>query len=93
MKEIWKFLLLTCDWQQVPIPALGTILSVGQQHGGLCLWAVVDPDAPRIYRTIWIVGTGRPMPDEAINGRFLGTVQIDFHGSLRVWHIFEERNE
>jgi len=56
------------------------------QHGVLCLWAIVDPEKPKIKSTIVIHGTGHPINHIEEQRRFLGTV-ID---RVFVWHVFVE---
>jgi hypothetical protein len=48
----------------------------------------VDPDERTIKKTVLIVGTGNPIPDEIDleNYFFVGTVQL-FDGGL-VYHVF-----
>lgn len=85
MKTIWKYPLEITDEQVVAMPNDAEILTVQMQGSELCLWAVVEDTNPKEPRTICIIGTGNPMPDE----RFLiyiGTAQM---GPL-VWHVFEK---
>jgi hypothetical protein len=42
---IWKFELEVTDLQEVVMPSGAEILSVGNQDGKLCLWAMVSPTA------------------------------------------------
>lgn len=90
-KRIWKYPLRTTDRQEVEMPAGASILHVGVQDGTVCLWAMVEP--PTVpggsdeERTIWIVGTGNPVPDEVLlHSNHLGTVQ---QGPF-VWHVYEQ---
>lgn len=81
---IWKYELKLTDRQKVSMPVASDLLSVANQRGTLCLWAMVDPtNANKVERDIEIIGTGNPMPD----GRrsFIGTAVIDPF----VWHVFE----
>lgn len=66
------------------MPMDATILSVDNQHGAVCLWAMIDPDTPhQTSRIIEIFGTGHPIPEG--QRKFIGTVIVE---SL-VWHVFE----
>jgi hypothetical protein len=85
MKRIFKFPLAIIDIQSIDMPEGAEILSVQNQNGAVCAWALCDPIAPLVGCEIRIVGTGNPTPDNP--GKFLGTVQT-YDGSL-VWHIFE----
>ena len=81
---IWKYQLQLRDRQKVSMPVASTLLSVANQRGTLCLWAMVDPtNTNTVERDIEIIGTGNPIPD----GRrsFIGTAVI---GPF-VWHAFE----
>jgi len=81
---IWKYELKITDRQKVRMPVVSDLLSVANQRGSLCLWAMVDPaNANTVERDIEIIGTGNPMPD----GRrtFIGSAVIDPF----VWHVFE----
>lgn len=87
---IWKYPLEIVDRQLVAMPIEATILSVDNQHGTVCLWAMVDPTTslpqlplPLTNRVIEIFGTGHPMPEG--QREFIGTVIM---GAL-VWHVFE----
>ena len=73
------------DWETIELPFKSTILSVDNQHGVLCLWALVDPEYSKKKTRIIIVGTGQPLPDSFI-GTFVGTVIV---GPL-IWHVFED---
>ena len=75
------------DEQTITMQAGAKILSVANQSGTICMWAIVDPQQQTIKRTFEIVGTGGPMPDKGTR-EFLGTIQIDW----LVLHIFERTN-
>lgn len=67
------------------LPYLARVLSVQYQEGtGLCLWALVDPEAVKVLRKIHIYGTGWPA-DGCLHLDYLTTVQ-DSGGF--VWHVF-----
>lgn len=83
MSVIYKYQLALVDRQFVEMPAGSHILSVTEQHGALCLWALVDPSSPPEERVIVIAGTGGPAPDVL---PFIGTVLMAA-GNL-VWHVF-----
>jgi hypothetical protein len=83
MKTIWKYPLMVTDFQAVRMPQGAEILSVADQRGELCVWALVDPDAGLEDRMFYIFGTGNPV-NEVIPMNFLGSVQQ----SVFVWHVF-----
>ena len=82
-KVIWKFPLNLTDIQDVLLPIGAQILSVAEQNGVICLWAVVDPEAEDGTRLIEIHGTGNDFGPG--NRLFLGTVVMNAF----VWHVFE----
>lgn len=84
---IWKYPLDLTDTQNVMMPKSAKILTAQVQGDSLCLWALVNPDAPKQRRKIEILGTVNPAPD--VNRRYISTVQM-IGGSV-VWHIFERR--
>lgn len=87
MITIHKYGLRIVDTQTLPLPRDHRILSVQEQRGEVCVWALVDTDSPPVSVRFWIVGTGHPFPHElayAKEDTYLGTVQA---GPL-VWHVF-----
>lgn len=85
---ISKYTLGIRDFQQVLMPKGAKILSVANQDGYLCMWAMVKPDEPMEQRDIEIYGTGNAIPVCFGNAReFIGTAVIDPF----VWHVFERR--
>lgn len=86
MKAIWKYNLAIQDNQILTMPHDAQILSVANQNGNLCLWAMVDPEANPVKRCIEIIGTGNPInTDIGTDREFIGTVVINPF----VWHVFE----
>jgi hypothetical protein len=93
VKAIWKFSISDHLYQQgmvtdrpaIPMPKGAEILTVQVQRDEAQVWAIVDSDAPVEPRTLVIVGTGQPMPDDL--GRYVGTWQAV--GGHFVFHVFE----
>lgn len=85
MKTIWKYPLMVTDCQTVRMPQGAEILSVADQRGELCVWALVDPDADLEDRMFYIFGTGNPV-SEILPWQFVGSVQQN----VFVWHVFVE---
>lgn len=88
MLTIHKFSFKVDDTVKVALPNGAVIRHVGKQGGPpghLTLWAEVNPDKPTVERTLFVRGTGHPLPDGAIS--FLGTVM---DGPF-VWHVYEPR--
>lgn len=91
MQKIWKYPLAITDVQRLSMPERAEILSVADQDGTLCLWAMVDTHALREeVRTIEIIGTGNPISTPTGYARlFIGTaVMRPF-----VWHVFERLHD
>jgi hypothetical protein len=83
---IWKYTLAITNLQEVEMPLGAQILSVGDQGGQLCLWALVVPQRGSSKRVIEIIGTGNPMEMYlTYPRRFIGTVLMPPF----VWHVFE----
>lgn len=87
MRTIWRQTIDIVDDQPITAPGLGRVLSVGNYRAfGPEVWFEVDTEQVDLRRTIWIVGTGNPIPDEcqryadyighfyANSGRFVGHV-------------------
>lgn len=88
-KVIWKFPLSMTDWQDIMVPRGAKIISAGQQHDQLVVWAIVDDEYAdeKEARAIYINGTGHPMDGIPAAATFIGTVETHGHW---VWHIFAE---
>lgn len=88
MKTIYKYEVPSRGFATM-MPEGARILSVGEQGGGMFVWAIVDSEqSPTVPRRLRVYGTGHPMPDEP--GKFLGTIHVNDGGSPLVFHVFEE---
>ena len=83
MKTVYKYPLDITDEQTVWLPKDAEILKIADQQDRLCLWALVEKDAPTYQKIIRVHGTGHNVADEGL--KHLDTVLM---GSL-VWHVFE----
>ena len=87
-RQIWKFEqhVLSTGICWITMPKGAEILSVGiQQYSGVpAIWAMVDPEAPKVEHMIFIAWTGIDIAFEGL-GRFIDTLQY----SGLVWHIFD----
>lgn len=77
---------------RVEMPEGAKILSVGCQGPKLVAWALVNHEAPKVWRNLIVVGTGWPL-DEVFAlrdirqlGDFIGTA-VDQFGL--VFHVFD----
>lgn len=85
--RIFKYPFTISDEVIINIPGDATILTIQEQYGEPCLWALVDPDKPKKPRVLRIIGTGHPIPD-VDTLKYLGTIQMA--GGGLIWHIFEK---
>jgi hypothetical protein len=86
-KQIWKYPIQISDCVEHEMPRGARLLCVQVQWGMPCLWAIVDPEQPRVRRRFWVVGTGHPFPNS--EGLFyIGTVQLS--GGTLIFHFFVE---
>jgi hypothetical protein len=81
-RQVWKFPLID---KGVVMPVGSQLLCVQMQNGIPCIWAIVDPEAPKEKVNIRVYGTGHEIPEDAGLG-YLGTVQ---DGPF-VWHFFND---
>lgn len=80
---IWKFPVKPDATIAMPVGA--KILSVAMQGDQPCIWAMVDPDAPKEHRRFKTIPTGSDFDPEGLT--YLGS----FHGveGWMVFHLFE----
>lgn len=86
MKSVWKFSLGESTHPILTMPKGAEILSVQVQRDEPQLWALVDPNAPKVKRQFHVYGTGWDVEQD--NLRFIDTVQM--RGGTFIFHIFEE---
>ena len=86
MKKIYKYPIEVTDEQVVLLPTGAKILTIQSQGDIACIWALVDPMAPRNEEiAIRIHGTGHDVPDSE-NLEYVGTFQM--MGGRLVFHSF-----
>lgn len=82
---VWKFSLQRIIGpQKLEMPEAAAILHASMQNGTPCIWAIVNPNAPKVDRHFVVKGTGHSLEGVGY-GSYVGTV---FDGPF-VWHIFE----
>lgn len=81
LKTIWKYELQPECTLDMPIGA--QVLSVREQGGAICLWALVNPNAEKEQRHFVGFGTGHDVLDRPM--QFIDSAHL---GSL-VFHVFE----
>ena len=82
-RTVWKYTYPVADAQEIEIPMLAEFHPIGRMlpHHWFELWAEVNPNAMPQKRTLYVCGTGHPVPD------FSEYVTTLFDGPL-VWHIY-----
>jgi hypothetical protein len=93
MKTIWKYTLEITGKQELHLPKGAEPLCVKMQKDIPCIWFLVDTKEETIKRTIYIYGTGQPLPDmsQATICAIGGNVYIDSFKSnndVFIWHVF-----
>lgn len=91
MAEVLKYKVHLTYRQFLTLSKEAKLLTVQEQNGELCLWAEV---AGRVISsensepvTIYMVGTGHEVPEDAV--RYITTVQVQTPSELLVIHIYE----
>ena len=85
MKKIYKYHVGIVDHQVIEMSRNAQILSVQFQDGILCMWALVNPDEPKVAREFAVIGTGN-----LFNTKGMAIVHIaSCQDSTYVWHIFD----
>lgn len=86
MKTIWKFRFKIVSPLRISMPKGAEVLTVQNQDGAGCLWAVVNPENELESRYFEIFGTGQAMyEDMAVERKYIATFQQPPY----VWHVFE----
>lgn len=85
---IWKYSLEITDDQILGIPENAKILTAQLQNDVACIWALVNPETPRIEkRYIRIIGTGHEITDSE-KLVYISTIQLQ--NLNLVFHVFEK---
>lgn len=83
MKTVWKFPFAIIRTQTIQMPVSATVLHVGLDPlAQPCLWARIDPTAPLVEYSLYVSGTGQPVPDG--DNKHLGS----FVDGQFVWHVW-----
>lgn len=83
-ETIWKFPFQVSDIVTLEMPEGARVIAVQSQGDVATMWAIVDPDVPKVQRVFYVVGTGRPLPTTG-EFQYIATFQLPPF----VWHIFE----
>lgn len=82
---VWKYEVPVRNRFELEMPAGARIVSLQLQYDRPVLWAVVDPEAPKVTRMFGVVGTGTVVDFKL--PKHIGTFQL--HGGKTVLHVFE----
>lgn len=89
-RAVWKYEIPWGDDFTLAMPAGAAPFYVEEQYGQPCMWAVVDPSAPKSDRTFRLCGTGHPLRGYT-RLTHIGTF-LTAQGAL-VFHVFETTEE
>ena len=67
MKRVYKYPISNDRSFTVKMDAKAKVLKVGPQNNEWFLWALVDPDAPKIERHFYLYGTGHDIPEGKVH--------------------------
>lgn len=81
---IHKYPLQLTELQTIKLPKGAKIVSVQEQRGVICVWALYSPPCEMENRTFQIAGTGQPFEFKGPPAN-AWTVQQGGY----VWHVFE----
>lgn len=88
---IYKYRIPIEDTFVISMPARAIVLSVQDQRGTPCIWAMVNPAFAVEPRRFRLAGTGYPIEDpHPARLNFVGTLQL-VDGAL-TFHLFEVTN-
>jgi hypothetical protein len=85
VRAVYKFPFVIDDHIEIEMQQGAEFLAVQAQREQACIWALVDPDAPKTTYRFRLVGTGHPLEVEP-RLKYLGTFQLA-DGGL-VFHLF-----
>lgn len=90
-QQIWKFPITKSESSTIEIemPKGADVLTAQAQKTLPCIWAIVDPEAPKETRYFQLIFTGKSMPEfeEGKQRMYISSFQSD--NGLIVYHLFE----
>lgn len=86
MRTVYKYPIPVRDEIILDLPAGAEVIHVDQQDEQTMLWALVDPDAPKVFRRFRLAETGHPLGDDDVL-HHVGSYML-MNGAL-VFHLFE----
>jgi hypothetical protein len=91
-QEVWKYLVPVKHTALIDMPTGAKILKVGLQNQCPVIWALVNPENPKVPRRINVVGTGHDAGDVHPLD-YVGSVQMESGIGELVWHFFDGGEE
>lgn len=87
MNRVFKYAVKLADVLEIDFPVGAKILLVEPRglSSEVCIWALVDEDAPEEERMFLCLGTGQPVPTGV-------THVASWQAPPCVWHLFEKDN-
>lgn len=83
MNTIYKYPIQITDEQEIRIPYDYEVIHAGLDPSGEpCIWVKVDTDFSDTRLSVFVVGTGNPIPSDA--SKYVGS----FIKGPFVWHVF-----
>ena len=88
MRNVYKFQFEAPHLAIVTrLPAVATVVHVGEQEGKITVWIEFPMVAPCVNRRFIVAGTGDPVFDDLLH---VGTVQMS---NGLVWHVYQSPAE
>ena len=85
IKKILRYDLVLEDETTLQLPRGAAVLTAQVQGGRPVLWALVDPNEPKVLRKFQLHRTGAPAPGFLDGERHLATLQLGDDA----YHLFE----
>lgn len=88
IKQVFKYPIPFASPFVLELPEEAEIIHFASQTNvpdELCIWVIVNAEAPKENRKFFLLGTGHFFPSEDQKSIYIGTVIIQNF----VWHLFE----
>lgn len=85
---MWKFELRPFA-ALLELPQGAQLLHVGAQGSKAYVWALCDPEAPKMRRGVAAHPTGVDLPPVLHGASYVGTFSLDDQGQPLVFHVFD----
>jgi hypothetical protein len=88
MNTVYKYGFEINDDFELELPRGARILHVNVQHDCPCIWALVDPNAPKEMRKFHLAGTGHPIDIDMRTTNYTHVGTFMMHEGKLVFHLF-----